>query len=103
MNIIKLLIERGSKIDEKGAEGETALHMAIGSGNHTNLKSIGYSIYSSFSEFFYIFSSDQMEIVKLLIANGADLNAKTEDNWSSLHVASAVGNLSFWFFTIDSS
>ena len=32
------------------------------------------------------------EMVKLLIANGADINAKNDDEWTPLHIASRYGS-----------
>jgi len=53
MDKIKLLIRHGSKVDVKDQEGWTPLHQAAGNGS--------------------------IEIVQLLVANGADINAQTTD------------------------
>lgn len=60
MEIVQLLVEKGANINETNTSGETALHNAVwGIGN-----------------FHGGFSYEKIEIIKFLVANGADLEIK---------------------------
>ena len=44
-------------------------------------------------ELFSVIKNNDIEIVKLLIENGADVNAKNEDGETALHLANRKGYL----------
>ena len=63
---VRSLIENGADVNVRDPDtGYTALHLAAGAGN--------------------------MEIVKFLVAKGADVNAANEGGWTPLHCAIAPG------------
>ena len=60
-SIVDLLIDYNAKLNNQDKEGRTALYHACKNGNY--------------------------EIAEKLIKNGADLNIKTNNDWTAFHIA----------------
>ena len=67
LDVVKLLIQKGAKVNTGNKYEGTALHVASWAGH--------------------------LEIVELLIQKGANINAKNESGWTALHFASDKGHL----------
>jgi hypothetical protein len=69
VEIIRLLLQNGAKVNAKSNNGSTPLHYAARNGN--------------------------VDILHLLVENGADLEAQKNDGWRALHNAARFGRLPF--------
>ena len=79
VNVVTFLIEHGAKLDLQDKEGRTALHHAV-----------------EFDR-----GGDSCDVLSCLIRNGADVNARTNDNSTPLMIASKKGHLNEVNFLVE--
>ena len=75
IEVARLLIERGTKVNVKSQKGWTALHLAAENGH--------------------------IEMVKFLIERGAEVKAKSQKGWTALHLAAENGHIEMVKFLIE--
>lgn len=82
-DIVKLLLEKGALVAFEGIYGNTALHILLNTAynNYTNPKGL--------------------EIVKLLVENGADVNAKNKKELTPLMEAVKVKNPAYAIYLVE--
>ena len=77
VNVVTFLLERGAKMDLQDKQGKTALHYAVRRG-------LG-----------------SCDILLCLVKNGADINARTNDDCTPLMIASKNGHVSAVTFLVE--
>ncbi|HAQ60547.1 TPA: hypothetical protein DCR49_00850 [Candidatus Delongbacteria bacterium] len=99
--IIKMLKEKGSDINAKDSNGNTALIMEIGI-DPVNMDEVKYLVKNTnqinlfnnqgLSPLFKAIASDNIELVKFLLQNGADINQINKNGVNVLTVAKKMKN-----------
>lgn len=85
--VVQILVGNRADVNAQGKDKETPLHMAVGNGkNCLNFFRKGHK----FSNY-VLFSKGFEKIVKMLIENKADVNAKYKDGMTSLHLTAENG------------
>lgn len=108
LEIVKYLVEKGANINAKGIYGQTALHLAVSSGEIEKVKYLiekganinakdkyGQNVLHSTS------THSEVNIIKYLLAKGMDVDAKDSSGQTTLHKAALHGNINVIQFFID--
>lgn len=91
--IVELLIKCGSDVDARDKNNSTPLLLTVACGMFSNFLFL-------FRHFIFIYRCDLIVfldnkyaqiIAKILIENGADINATYKDNWTTLHYVAKQG------------
>ncbi|MFN7095831.1 MAG: ankyrin repeat domain-containing protein, partial [Burkholderiales bacterium] len=97
---VQLLLKAGAKIDARTKQGHNALHIAAYEGRLASCKlfieqkiDIELKDNSSNTALYQAITGNRAEVVKLLLAAGADINAKIKDV-TPLHLAAYNGHVS---------
>lgn len=117
VEIVKTLMANGADINAKSQYGRTALMVAVKAGNKalvdsllswkadpniqadSSLTQVVFSkglligMRKTFTALEVATQNGRLSIVKKLLANGANVNAKQDDGWTSLMTAADVGNI----------
>lgn len=83
LEIAKILIEKGAKIDETDQVGATPLHYAV----RLNQSSMAKMLTRNQSRISDILGTNQLKIAKSLIEKGADVNKRSSEGLTPLHYA----------------
>lgn len=84
---IKLLLEKGAKLDPRQSEGYTPLLMAVEADQQRAVQ--------------IFFDADQQQVVQILLDAGADINAKLNDGSGALQIALESKNTQFVTTLLD--
>ena len=99
--IVKALLENGANIKAKdGIDGSMPIHMASANGNNNVIKILLLEDNSIVNDvdnrgntpLHWAAMKDKPDTIKLLIENGADIEAKDTDDWTALHYAAAFSS-----------
>lgn len=99
IEIIKLLVEKGSQINEKDGIGQTPLHVAVKRNNNNVVKYLvnrGAEINANQrvrTPLIDAMREGDYEMIKFLIEKGADVNAKSNTDDMPIHIAAEGGRL----------
>lgn len=93
LNAVTSLIKKGADINSKDSSGWSALHLFSLTGNW-KLK-IRKEMHKSTNTNKLNWNSGNLTIVKYLIENGADVNTKTNEGSTPLHISSNKGNYGY--------
>ncbi|KAF5359148.1 hypothetical protein D9756_002984 [Leucocoprinus leucothites] len=118
-DIVRYLIDQKAEVDRPDNSGWTALHIAASAGHETVAQElIGLGPNSDFlplrltvrrkndkglTPLHYAASKSRIEIGRLLISRGADINARDKANQQPLHRAATTGSVGFIRLLLDSS
>ncbi|XP_045532457.1 ankyrin-3-like [Pieris brassicae] len=98
--IVKLLLDSGSKLDVTAGDGLTALHIAVirnniqivnmllSAGSHIN-----YKTHEKMTALHFAASRGFLELVKILVSNGANLEARDTNERTALYLATGRGHI----------
>ena len=86
LKIVKLLIERGAQIDAKDQDGNTPLHIAANRDVRTHRESMDHDIFFGKNQLKKSYRNS-MDLVKILIEKGAQIDAKNNNNETPFYLA----------------
>ncbi len=103
INLIRQLVQAGAKINVADQFGSTPIAVCVARGNkpcvefllanHADLNfREGRAFYSSFFPILMAMDTNKIDLVRLLIKSGADVNVQGFERQSPLHVAAMKGN-----------
>lgn len=107
LQMVKNFVENGTKVDEKGFEGETPLHSAASGGNLAVVKYLvekGADIneHGDYGTPLHLAARrDHLDVVKHLIENGAQIDAQNNEGETPLHDASYCCRLEIVKYLIE--
>lgn len=88
-----MLIDHGADVSARDNRNHTPSDWAAENGN----KFIHFCARMDVIRF--LFHLGHLDVAKVLIDHGADVNTKAENNWTPLHQAARFGNRFFGFLT----
>ena len=103
LEAVRLLIGTGADVNAKDKQGETALVEAVDCGDLLLFSSEGPGHFKANprDQHGRTFYQRSLEVVKVLIDRGADVNAKDEKGETTLMYAARSGNLEVVKFLVD--
>ncbi|CAG4944841.1 unnamed protein product [Colias eurytheme] len=99
-DIVKLLLDAGSKLDITAGDGLTSLHIAViknhietvkellSAGSHVN-----YKTHEKMTALHFAASRGYLDLVKILVSNGAYLEARDTNERTALYLAAGRGHV----------
>lgn len=93
--MVEFLIKNKADVNAKGSDNSTALMQAAVEGDFQIKTSKVYQI-TCFLIYWKNIYSDNEEIAKILIDNGADIDSKDDEDYTALHFATLKGNIQNW-------
>ncbi|CAK1540490.1 unnamed protein product [Leptosia nina] len=98
--VVKLLLDSGSKLDLIAGDGLTSLHVSVIKNNIETVKlllsagsQINYKTHEKMTALHFAASRGYLEIVKLLINSGAYIEARDTNERTALYLASGRGHV----------
>lgn len=95
--MVRFLLERGAKVDDRDTESITPLHWAAGQGVLEPSPFEEYDVPHGYKQIIpqnKAKAGSYLEVVKILVENGADINRKDDKRRTPLHLAARNGCLS---------
>ncbi|ROT75698.1 ankyrin repeat-containing protein [Penaeus vannamei] len=98
--IVRLLLEKGAKVNAKNKDGDRPLHSAVRGGSEAVVKTLlrkdGIKIDAADgagrTPLHLAAEKGHNRIIQMLLKNGANVNAMRNDGWSALHEAAYNGH-----------
>jgi ankyrin repeat protein len=95
----RALLDRGADVNARAGSGRTPLMIAVGSPGAADLvklliekgADVGYG-HQGFTVLMAAVEGDNLAVVRLLLARGADVKARNRVGWTALHAAAVAGN-----------